>query len=121
MRWFFWDVLVFLGCVGFYGMLCSFVTTLQDDSSNQCGDQKIARFRSHLREYRLGTHIGANNLQNPLNHFLQTSRYKICKLFAQCECLIYTRLGGCEIAQIFVRYYGSNMCSWEHASTKCVM
>ncbi len=26
-------------------------------------------------------------------------------MFAECECLIYTRLGGCEIAQFFVRYY----------------
>ena len=29
---FFWDVLGFLGCVGFSGMLLSFVTSLQDDT-----------------------------------------------------------------------------------------
>jgi hypothetical protein len=36
-------------------------TNARDDSdsvSEQCGDQKIARFRTHLSEYRLGAHIG---------------------------------------------------------------
>jgi hypothetical protein len=29
-----------------------------ESESDQCGDQKIAQFRSHLGEYSLGTHIG---------------------------------------------------------------
>ncbi len=33
-------------------------TNVQITPSNQCGEQKIARFHDHLSEYRLGTHIG---------------------------------------------------------------
>jgi hypothetical protein len=47
-------------------------------------------------------------LQSLLNHFLPTAKYKmiyrLCKLLAQCEYLIYTRLGGCEIVKFSGRH-----------------
>ena len=34
------------------------LTQKHNVNTNQCGDQKIARFRDHPIEYRLGTHSG---------------------------------------------------------------
>jgi hypothetical protein len=64
---------------------CKYFTKIQSNNpktnkASSChrrsSDQKIARFRSHLSEYRLGTHIG-QTIYKILNHFLQTSRYKM--------------------------------------------